>query len=393
MIFDYEAWKTRHVECVEKISRLCDFDESKDFVKCNSALCVMNCAMQDIYSYFERSNASFAELCFLIRNIDVIISGILDINNIIFGIGLNKQENAIERCFTDKSSVCKFRTLRSQILAHPVDTHYINKDGELEIIYLEDVQPYNPNIDGFIIEKKCDYVKRMCKPISNTSYFEPLTLDEDIIPVINTIIKSLKLLSDSVEHLIKQTEEKMSLIPLEINRNSMQDYIISLDRELEKRYPAAVENIFFGDGSEERYSIVFECIDYFNASFIDETQKKYCVFLEYIKSELNKIETDLQNMRFDEDQYFLLLYNPDFASSLSYEKQKMEYLRRSKDTTYTEEYIGNDTQSNSLWGIKCFRDLMPYINEYIPVDVNVSDKELYCQYVAAVYLSNLDEIK
>ena len=389
MIFDYEAWKTRHVECVEKISRLCDLDESKDFVKCNSALCVMNYAMQDIYSYFERSNESFAELCFLIRNIDVIITGILDINNIIFGIGLNKQEKAIERCFTDKSSVCKFRTLRSQILAHPVDTHYIDKDGELEIIYLEDVQPYNPNIDGFIIEKKCDYVKRMCKPISNTSYFEPLTLDEDIIPVINTVIKSLKLLSDSVEHLIKQTEGKMSLIPLEISRNSMQDYIISLDRELEKRYPAAVENIVFDDGSEERYSIVFECIDYFNASFTNETQEKYCVFLEYINSELNKIETDLQNMRFDEDKYFLLLYNPDFASSLSYEKQKMEYLRRSKDTTYTEEYIGNDTPSNSLWGIKCFRDLMPYINEYIPVDVNVSDKELYCQYVAAEYLSNV----
>ena len=29
-----------------------------------------------------------------------------------------------------------------------------------------------------------------------------------------------------------------------------------------------------------------------------------------------------------------------------------------------------------------------YINELIPVDVSVSDKELYCQYVAAGHLSN-----
>lgn len=56
---------------------------------------------------------------------------------------------------------------------------------------------------------------------------------------------------------------------------------------------------------------------------------------------------------------------------------------------YTENYIGNDTLSNELWGIRSFRILIPFIEEHIPVDVSVSDKELYCLYIAVKYLSNV----
>ena len=71
----------------------------------------------------------------------------------------------------------------------------------------------------------------------------------------------------------------------------------------------------------------------------------------------------------------------------------MEYLIDSNEKSYTEEFIDNDTKSNALWGIRCFRLLIPYISEYIPVDVSVTDKELYCQYVAAQYLSNINTTK
>ena len=74
---------------------------------------------------------------------------------------------------------------------------------------------------------------------------------------------------------------------------------------------------------------------------------------------------------------------------MSYECSKMNYLLKSDETSYTEEYIGNDTQSNALWGIRCFRCLIPYIEKFISVDTTVSDKELYCQYVAAEYLCNI----
>ena len=390
MNLNYDLWRERHNDCAKKVNRICELNQSKDFVKCNSTLCVMNHAMQDVQGFFERNVRSSAELCFLIRNIDVIITGILDINHILLGIGLNKIEKAIERCFTDKDIICKFRTLRSLILAHPVDTHYVNDKGESETIYLEDVTPFNSSIDSFLVKEKCDYVKRMCKPESNESFFEPLSIEKDIIPVINIIIDSIEQLTNNVEQRTILLETELSQKELCLDKSSIQNYIVSLDKELENRYPSAVENVTYNDGSTRHYSIVYQCLIYFNAHFVKETQDRYNVFLDYITSELNKIESDLQQMEFNEDNYFSLLYNYRFAADLSYEKQKMEYLLNSDKKSYTEEYIGNDTESDALWGIKCFRLLMPQINKFIPVDVSVYDKELYCQYVAAEYLSNIN---
>ena len=128
---------------------------------------------------------------------------------------------------------------------------------------------------------------------------------------------------------------------------------------------------------------------YYNANYSKSTMEKYQLFLRYVESELHRIENDLQNMEFDEDKYFTRFNNSNFAAPYFYEQQKMEYLRSSDESSYTENYIGNDTLSNELWGIRCFRILIPFIEEHIPVDVSVSDKELYCLYIAAKYLSNV----
>ena len=387
MGFDYELWKKRQKICVETVRRFYELDNKKNSVKCNSILCVMNNAMQDIQSYFDNHKKSAAELCFLIRNIDVVITGILDINNLLLGIGLNKQEKAIEKCFTNKEIICGFRTLRSQILAHPVDTHYINDRGKLEVVYMEDFRPFNPTYDGFLVKTQCDYVKRMCNPESDTSYFEPLFLEKDIVPAINVVIESLKFLSDNIELQINLKEDNLLNTPLSLVKGNIGDYIISLDRELEKRYPSTVENIEYKDGKNWHCSIVYQCLTFFNARFVSQTQVQYDKFLDYLKCELQKIEDDLQQMKFNEDKYFTLLYSDSLAPDFSYECSKMIYLLESDETSYTEKSISNDTSSNALWGIRCFRILLPYISKYIPVDLSVSDKALYCQYVAANYLS------
>lgn len=387
MGFDYELWKKRQKICVETVRRFYELDNKKNSVKCNSILCVMNNAMQDIQSYFDNHKKSAAELCFLIRNIDVVITGILDINNLLLGIGLNKQEKAIEKCFTNKEIICGFRTLRSQILAHPVDTHYINDRGKLEIVYMENFRPFNPTYDGFLVKTQCDYVKRMCNPESDTSYFEPLFLEKDIVPAINVVIESLKFLSDNIELQINLKEDNLLNTPLSLVKGNIGDYIISLDRELEKRYPSTVENIEYKDGKNWHCSIVYQCLTFFNARFVSQTQVQYDKFLDYLKCELQKIEDDLQQMKFNEDKYFTLLYSDSLAPDFSYECSKMIYLLESDETSYTEKSISNDTSSNALWGIRCFRILLPYISKYIPVDLSVSDKALYCQYVAANYLS------
>ena len=391
---DYRFWVNKHNECASSVLRLCEIKETvyadKDArqtaVKCNSALCVMGNAMQDIQSYFESDIRSAAELCFLIRNVDVIVSGVIDINNLLLGIGKNRTEKAIEKCFTDKNVINRFRTMRSLMLAHPVDTEYINEKGESETVYLEDIRPFNPVIDGFDEERKSDYIIRMCRPETDDSFFEPFSTEKEIVPVIETIINSLIRLTERIDDSIKSAEQDISNTPLVIDRSSMQVYIESLGRELAKRYPSAVEEVTYESGETVHNSIVHNCLLFFDARFIEETQKKYDLFLDYLRGELTKIEVDLQSMQFSEDKYFSLLHCVDFAPSMIYEKSKMEYLLYSNGSSYNDDSFSG----NVAWGIKCFRSLVPYIAQYIPVDVSVSDKELYCQFIAANYLCNIE---
>ena len=393
MKYDYKDWFEKYGKCVEAVNRLCELNASKyDINRCESTTAVMNFSMQDINSYFKKNNRTSAELCFLIRNIDVIITSILDLNHDLLGIGLCKQDRAIKKCFDQPEIIHNFRTLRSLLLAHPVDTDYTNDKGQRETVYLEDILPASL-MDELMKLGDHDYVLRMCHPDTGFPHLKPLKIDTDIIPVINEIVNGIKLLTEKLQKIISEYEKKLQNEPLIIDNSDIEKYIMTLDGELKKRYPSCVTDTEYNDGSVKHYSIVYGCLKYIKASFLSKTQEKYDIFLDYIMSELKRIEKDLQAMTYDssEESYFSLCRNPDFAKNESYAKEKMTYLDESDATSFTEEDIPNTTPSNALWGIQQFKSLIPYIEQYISVDTTVSDRELYCEYVAAIYLSNISE--
>lgn len=388
----WNDWQKAYNECLQKTKRICGLEPKFDGNKCVSALCVINHAMQDIRTYFNSKEKSISNLCFLIRNIDVSITSIIDLNNILLNVGKNKADKAIEKSFRNSECIKNFRTLRSLILAHPVDTNYVNNEGNIETVYLEDVLYGNLIVFEFLIKEKSDYVLKLCIPNEKDPYFKPLNLNETIIPAIKEIINGILQLSDNITKFISQAEEELIRIPLKIKMNTINGYITSLNKELLIRYPEYVWNSEY----EQNDSIVLDCINYFNAHFSHDTQNKYNIFLDYIKKELKRIENDLQNMKYDEESqdYFSLCYNSKFASNESYAIEKVvSYLKNSKQKSFTLDEVSKNTTSNTLWGIQQFKKLIPYINEYIPVDVSVSNDELYREFVAANYLSNLNEIK
>lgn len=390
MDYDYRDWTEKHNKCVEAVNRLCELNASKyNICRCMSATAVMKFSMQDIDVYFKNNNQTSAELCFLIRNIDVIITSILDLNHDLLGIGLSRQDKAIGKCFDRPEIIHSFRTLRSLLLAHPIDTNYINDEGQRETVYLEDILPAKP-MDELVKMGEHDYTLRMCHPDTESSHFKPLKIDTDIIPVINEIVNGIRLLTEKLQKIISEYEEKLQNEPLIIDNSNVEKYIMTLDNELKKRYPGCVTDTKYIDGSVKHYSIVYDCLKYIKTSFSSKTQEKYDIFLNYIMSELKCIEKDLQAMTYDssEESYFSLCYNSDFAENESYAKEKMIYLDESDATSFTEEDIPNITSSNALWGIQQFKKLIPYIEQYIPVDTTVSDRGLYCEYIAAEYLSN-----
>mgnify|MGYP004511479921 CR=1 FL=1 len=388
MQYNYDEWINIHNECSKSVNRICKLNKAYDKNKCISALCVMNYAMQDINASLEHKKQSFAELCFLIRNIDVIITCILDLNKILLNVSLKKQDNALSKCFSDSTLVHDFRTLRSLIIAHPIDTNFINEAGNPDTIYLRDV--LTSKYVGSFSNEKFDYNLIFSCPHTNQQIEKFLLINRDIIPVIEDIINSIVQFTNKINSNIYSCEEKLKNTKLKIESKTITSYIISLDKELQKRYPGQVYDTELSNGSVDHFSIIYDCLIYVNKSFSEKTQKAYEKFLKYIKDELKRIEQDLQNMTYDTSgsSYFALLNNPDFAKDKHYAKEKMEYLKRSNKTSFTLAEISNETNSDELWGIQQFKILIPYIEEYFPVDTTVSDKDLYCEYIMAEYLSN-----
>lgn len=390
MKYDYNKWLENHNKCVGLIRRICDLNTKYDINRCSAAMAVMNFSMQDIEDYFKSGKHTSAELCFLIRNVDVIIISILDLNRDLLGVGRKKQDEVIKKCFTHPKIIHDFRTLRSLILAHPVDTHYVNDKGEIETVFLENIRPVS-KWDAFMKLGEHDYTLRMCNPDTRSSHFKPLRIDEDIVPVINEIVDGIDILSQKLRASIIQYENELKNTLLNVKHDDLKSYILSLDRELKKRYPSCVEDDKFDNGTIRHDSIIYDCLMYVEASFAEQTQERFNVFLEYIESELHKIEIDLQSMNYDvsENSYFKLCDNKGFAPKEHYAKEKMSYLHYSNSTSFTWDDVPASTDSNVLWGVQQFKVLIPYIQQYMPVDTNVSDKELYCEYVAAQYLSNI----
>ena len=365
-------------------------------IKCNAALMVIKNSMEDALTGIRKEIKTTAELCFLIRNIDVSIECILSLNNVLFETGLNKQNKAVKICFEHPEVVKEFRKLRSFVLAHPINTSYTDNNGNETTAYIEDVLPKR-NLDSlFGLSEEHDFALRMTIPSGSKDSTESksgyigLKIDTDIVPMMEEIKIGLSMISKKAKDKIDEIEKTLKETPLVLDRSSKERYIISLDKELQKRYPSEVEDTLYDDGTKYHWSIIYNCLAYYSAKFKNETQKRYDIFLQYITKELQRIENDLQSMTYSEEDndYFNLFYNNEFAKNKGYEKEKVGYLKESDNTSYTKDIISDTTKSDILWGIQAFNCLIPDIEQYIPIDTDVPDKWLYCEYIAANYLSN-----
>ena len=99
----------------------------------------------------------------------------------------------------DHKTIEDFRTLRSMVLAHPVNTNFINDNGESSIVYLEDVYPMKGSNVLKLFHKEVsdgDYLLQKGDPNSEEcrSFYEPLLMDRDIKPVIEVLYRGFDLL-------------------------------------------------------------------------------------------------------------------------------------------------------------------------------------------------------
>ena len=166
--------------------------------------------MIDIDDYFNRNACSRESLVYLIRNIDFVVGCIIALNE---NLGFAKADPNISKLkqsfdLNDHKIIEDFRTLRSMVVAHPVDTHFKNDNGERSIIYLEDIYPMR-NADFFRLFPSYDnvsdndYLLQKGNPNSEEcrSFYEPLLIDRDIKPVIEALYRGLDRLTSRLDDL------------------------------------------------------------------------------------------------------------------------------------------------------------------------------------------------
>ena len=383
----------KYCEMQKNIQKTSDAKNNKAIAKEKmlSATALLRNTRYDICHYFE-GKPSRDSLRALISNIDAAVECIRHLNNAVLDVGLSSYEKSIKKCFLNPKIIIDFRDLRSLILAHPFDTWQgENFQGYLEDIYLND------GLLQHSVGKDCEYVLSIHHPKSDVPSFRGLSHEKDICPVIDEITVAVNLLLERVLLKYDELVENLKATPLNIDETNIKTYLDSLEQEMYIRCPWEISDAPMIDNEgndciEHCNSLLSKCYMYFDMHYsIQDTEEKYQKFLDYIKSELKRIEHDLQTMEIDDNTYFSLEHG-SFCDGMGYECEKMFYLYDSDETSWTTEPI-NQPCSNALWGVRCFRKLMPYIEQYFTVDTSVSDKGLYCQYVLASYLHNIENVE
>ena len=115
MYIQNNSWKRMYRDCAKTVSQI----RPKESIRCNSSLCAVKDSMLSLDKYFGKETGSLAEVRFLVENVYVMITGILELNNSLFEVDLTEIEKAIEKSFTDKDVIRKFRALRDSVSEHP----------------------------------------------------------------------------------------------------------------------------------------------------------------------------------------------------------------------------------------------------------------------------------
>lgn len=189
--YDFEKWVACHNKYNKKLTKILDNENNiKNKSKCLSALEVMATSMQDINKYIINKTDSIADFYQLIRNIDVYISSLITIHSILFGTSKHPKDSVIEQIFKNPNIIYEFRDMRSLILAHPIDTRYKNNNKQIEYLGMI-INKNNPVAIQYKSDNDYDFILKKCKPDTELSYFDKLSIDKDIIPVINELYKAL----------------------------------------------------------------------------------------------------------------------------------------------------------------------------------------------------------
>lgn len=420
------AKEERYFMTLEKLS-LNVYDEYRDTIdrymelipceqrdKVDTATVHIMYAIQDINNQIEKYNLGKLDISIFYQMMiktDFLISIIETLYEI---FEANKKRRDIWG--TDYHIIQKFRLYRSLTLAHPLETTRYEEFGfgrENEK-WCQDIHVKGKMESSFFSEiKDADFVMEIMEKGKSFPNRKPIYIQKDILSATSICLQHLQSFTHSIFLKLISLKETLKSIPIEANKEMcIKDYINSLVKDLEKRYPTEIEKIVYEDNTTEVNCILYQALEYLDYYFTDPMrEEQYRAYKSEIEQAIYEYGSSVQNMDLEETQAHEklsgLLYPNCSAlcdkSSIEqvhyrYEKVAM-YLSNSKERSietaieklkkYSYDGCRNvGVCTNAEWGAIQLFTLQDELNPYFQIDFNATDKELFLQFCTALYYAN-----
>jgi len=396
---------------------------SEDKEKIDTAMVIISYSIQDINVQIENYNNGVNNIGVfyqLIIKTDLLIGAI----NYLFDTFLNNANIKVDDEI--KSKIEKFRLIRNLTIAHPLSTTKFDNYGfgKENDKWCEDVIRFSSYMGLMNKSEQADYVLKYKEKGVEQSQRMFLTLQDNFLEPITSILKKMNLISNNLKLETEKREQKLRGIPLNAKKEmSIDTYIEELKKDLLFRYPKEIEKYKvedWGDVKNEdkiklidvEHSILNDVKERIELKFEDrKCTKAYDIYISDLINATYKYGESIQNMDLEEGNAKVELESILYPSNsvlvdnsneeqAYYRYSKISYIEGSDEYTLPIVLKNLEIFSQADWrdgnicsdlefGMMQLWSVKEEIVKYFPIDFTYSDKNIYIQYLVALYYANV----
>ena len=319
--------------------------------------------------------------------------------------GPQNEEDAINRK-EERQIIDYFRALRSLTTAHTLkntdksfEKFGIAKDTHLEDVRLKKSYRFRePEVNGDIILEIRINDNNSDNRFGRIDY-QGIWIEKDIITPIRIILSKLEIVNKRVEDLIITKESILKNEEIKNIHYIDSKFLIDLKAAVKKRYPREIEIVKYDDREEIEYWEIQEMYDFvsWQYTFGDERDEKLERLKEIKRKELLHYAEKVQKMELKNEDYYSLSSGINNDGIAPYYDEKISgYLDRNKRYPNLKEIerwrndMSNASQlgqvSNEIYACLLLREMQQEIDMFFRIEWNTSFRELYWQYLVALFV-------
>lgn len=311
--------------------------------------------------------------------------------------GTNREE--------ERQKIDYFRALRSLTTAHTLQTtsKSFKKFNITAKTYLEDVR-HRKSYRFLQFDEEAEIILEIRRKTESTNdglgdiEHLGIYIDKDIIDPVRIIISKFDIVNKKVEKLIRDEENRLRNKRIGNLEDINNKFLFNLRKAVIERYPREIEIVEYDDEIFVEFWEIQEMFDFVNWKYtFGDNRDLYLKELQDIRrKDLIQYAEKIQNMELNTEDDYELALGISLQGIDSYSHSKISgYLKWSKSFPELKEVVNlEDTireashinqSTNEEWGWLMLKKEEPKWKNIFQIDWKTSYRELYWQYIIALY--------